>query len=65
MNKAEKLWINGAIRRNAEAEEILRAFAEKAGISGKAFQHMSLLTEEAQKKSRALPGDSWQKLRKC
>ena len=46
MNKAEKLWINGAIRRNAEAEEILRAFAEKAGISGKAFQHMSLLTEE-------------------
>lgn len=44
MNKAEKLWINGAIRRNAEAEEILRAFAEKAGISGKAFQHMSLLT---------------------
>lgn len=46
MNKADKLWINGAIRRNAEAEEILRAFAEKAGISGKAFQHMSLLTEE-------------------
>ena len=45
MNKADKLWINGAIRRNAEAEEILRAFAEKAGISGKAFQHMSLLTE--------------------
>lgn len=44
--KTDKLWVNGAIRRNNEINEILREFAEKAGITGRDFRHMNLLTEE-------------------
>ena len=44
--KTDKLWINGAIRRNSEVNEILNEFACRAGITGKDFQHMNLLTEE-------------------
>ena len=46
MIRTQKLWINGAIHRNMEANEMLQDFAEKAGIRGKALQHMNLLTEE-------------------
>ena len=44
--KTDKLWVNGNIRRNNEVNEILSDFAQKAGITGKNFQHMTLLTEE-------------------
>ena len=44
--KTEKLWINSTVRRNNEADDILREFAEKCGISGKDYQHLCLLTEE-------------------
>lgn len=46
MVKTDRLWINGAILRNDEADVLLQEFAEKTGIRGKAFQHMRLLTEE-------------------
>lgn len=44
--KTDRLWVNGSIRRNNEVNEILREFAGRAGITGKDFQHMNLLTEE-------------------
>ena len=44
--KTDKLWVNGSIRRTSEVNEILSDFAHKAGIIGKNFQHMILLTEE-------------------
>ena len=44
--RTDKLWVNGSIRRNNEVNEILQGFAEKAGITGKDFLHMNLLTEE-------------------
>ena len=44
--KTDKLWVNGSIRRNSEVNEILRDFADEAGITGKDFQHMNLLAEE-------------------
>ena len=44
--KTDKLWVNGSIRRNSEVNEILVDFAREAGITGKDFQHMTLLTEE-------------------
>ena len=43
---SDKLWINGAIRRNSEVNEILQAFAAQAGITGTDFLHMNLLAEE-------------------
>ena len=46
MVKTDRLWINGAILRNDEADVLLQEFAEKTGIRGKAFKHMRLLTEE-------------------
>ena len=46
MIRTEKLWINGAIHRNMEADEMLQAFAEETGIRGKALQYMNLLVEE-------------------
>lgn len=44
--KTDKLWVNGNIRRNSEVNEILQAFADQAGITGRDFRHMNLLTEE-------------------
>ena len=44
--KSDRLWINGSIRRNSEADEILCDFAGRVGIVGKDFRHMSLLAEE-------------------
>lgn len=46
MVKTDKLWINGAILRNDEADMLLQEFAEKTGITGRDFRHMRLLTEE-------------------
>ena len=44
--RTEKLWINGDIRRNSEADDVLLDFAKKNGIAGSNFQHLRLLTEE-------------------
>ena len=44
--RTDKLWINGRIRRNCEINDMLRPFAGRAGINGKDFSHMNLLTEE-------------------
>lgn len=44
--RTEKLWISSVVRRNNEADEILREFAEKNGITGNDFHHLRLLTEE-------------------
>ena len=41
-----KLWISSTVRRNSDAMEILREFAEKNGITGNDFIHLCLLTEE-------------------
>ena len=40
------LWISDAVRRNSDANEIMREFAEKNGITGKEYYHLGLLTEE-------------------
>ena len=42
-----KLWISDAVRRNNDANEIMKEFAEKNGITGKDCYHLGLLTEEA------------------
>ena len=42
-----KLWISDAVRRNNDANEIMKEFAEKNGITGKDWYHLGLLTEEA------------------
>lgn len=42
-----KLWISDAVRRNSDANDIMKEFAEKNGISGRDFYHLGLLTEEA------------------
>ena len=44
--KTSKMWINGTVRRNDEVNDILRDFAAEAGIAGRDYQHMCLLTEE-------------------
>ena len=44
--KTDKLWINGKIYRNEEADELLESFSARASITGKNYQHMRLLTEE-------------------
>ena len=44
--KTDKLWVNGGIRRNNEVNDILSGFAARAGITGRDFAHLSLLTEE-------------------
>ena len=41
-----KLWISSEVRRNSDAYEIMREFAEKNGITGKEYYHLGLLTEE-------------------
>ena len=41
-----KLWISSTVRRNCDADELLREFAEKKGITGRDFNHLCLLTEE-------------------
>ena len=41
-----KLWISDTVRRNSDANEIMKEFAEKNGITGKDFYHLGLLTEE-------------------
>ena len=41
-----KLWISDAVRRSGDANEIMREFAEKNGITGKDYYHLGLLTEE-------------------
>ena len=41
-----KLWISGTVCRNSDANEIMREFAEKNGITGKDWYHLGLLTEE-------------------
>ena len=40
------LWISDAVRRNSDANEIMKEFAEKNGITGKEYYHLGLLTEE-------------------
>ena len=42
-----KLWISDAVRRSGDANEIMKEFAEKNGITGKDRYHLGLLTEEA------------------
>jgi len=44
--KAVKLWISSTVRRNDDAGEILREFAESNGITGSDYIHLCLLTEE-------------------
>ena len=46
-----KLWISDAVRRSGDANEIMREFAEKNGITGKDYYHLGLLTEETLKKA--------------
>ena len=41
-----KLWISNTVCRNSDADELLREFAEKKGITGRDFNHLCLLTEE-------------------
>ena len=41
-----KLWISDAVRRNSDANEIMKEFAAKNGIAGKDYYHLGLLTEE-------------------
>ena len=41
-----KLWISDAVRRNNDAYEIMKEFAEKNGITGKNYYHLGLLAEE-------------------
>ena len=41
-----KLWISDTACRNSDANEIMREFAEKNGITGKDWYHLGLLTEE-------------------
>ena len=41
-----KLWISDAVRRNGDACEIMREFAEKNGITGKNCYYLGLLAEE-------------------
>ena len=41
-----KLWISDAVRRNSDANEIMKEFAAKNGITGKDYYHLGLLTEE-------------------
>lgn len=41
-----KLWISDAVCRSSDANEILKEFAEKNGITGKDYHHLGLLTEE-------------------
>ena len=41
-----KLWISDAVRRNSDANEIMKEFAAKKGITGKDYYHLGLLTEE-------------------
>ncbi len=41
-----KLWISDAVRRSGDANEIMKEFAEKNGITGKDYYHLGLLTEE-------------------
>lgn len=61
--KTEKLWINSNVRRNMDAEEIVKTFAEEIGIRGKDTQHMSLLVEEtlgmANQLIRHFDGEIW------
>ena len=61
--KTDKLWINGSVRRNSEVNDILRDFAAEAGITGKDFLHMNLLTEEtlgmANQMLRDFDGEIW------
>ena len=33
-----KLWISSTVRRNSDADELLREFAEKKGITGRDFK---------------------------
>ncbi len=44
--KSDKLWISSEVYRTEDAAEVLRAFAEKAGITGSNLLHMNLLAEE-------------------
>lgn len=46
MIRTDKLWVSGEVLRIDDMMDMLKAFAAKAGIRGKDFQHMGLLTEE-------------------
>ena len=41
-----KLWISDYVRRNDDAYDMMKEFAEKNGITGKDCYHLGLLTEE-------------------
>lgn len=61
--KTEKLWINGTVQRQGDAEELVREFAQDTGITGRDYQHLSLLTEEtlgmAYQLLRDFSGEIW------
>lgn len=61
--KTEKLWISSTIQRNTDAEEMLREFADKAGITGKDYLHLGLLAEEtmgmAHRMMQDFEGEIW------
>ena len=40
------LWISDSVRRNDDAYDMMKEFAEKNGITGKDCYHLGLLTEE-------------------
>ncbi len=40
------LWVSSEVRRNSDADEILKEFAEENGIAGRDYFHLCLLTEE-------------------
>jgi len=44
--KTDKLWISSTVRRQGDADEILRDFADRNGITGRDSQYLRLLTEE-------------------
>ena len=44
--RTAKLWISNTVRRNNDAQQIMKGFAEKNGITGKDYCHLGLLTEE-------------------
>ena len=46
MVKTDKLWINGNIYRNEEADDLIESFSKSVSIAGKDYQHLRLLTEE-------------------
>ena len=61
--KTDKLWVSSAVRRQEDADEILRDFADSNGITGRDRQYLRLLTEEtlgmANQLLKVFDGEIW------